>query len=67
MTLKILGLSGSLQRASYNIGLLRAATELLPEGATLQIGSIRKVPLYDGDLEQAQGLPPVVRTLQTAA
>lgn len=64
MTIKILGLSGSLRRASFNTGLLRAATELLPEGATLQIGSIREVPLYDGDLEQAEGLPPSVRTLQ---
>lgn len=64
MTTTILGLSGSLRRASFNAGLLRAATELMPEGATLQIGSIREVPLYDGDLEQAEGLPPAVITLQ---
>lgn len=63
MTKTILGLSGSLRRASINTGLLRAAAELTPQGATLQIGSIRDVPLYDGDLEQSEGLPPSVQTL----
>jgi NAD(P)H-dependent FMN reductase len=32
----ILGISGSLRRASLNSALLRAAVELMPEGATLQ-------------------------------
>jgi chromate reductase, NAD(P)H dehydrogenase (quinone) len=31
---------------------------------TVEIGSIRDVPLYDGDLEKAQGLPPAVQRLQ---
>ncbi|NYS23869.1 NAD(P)H-dependent oxidoreductase [Rhodobacteraceae bacterium 2376] len=60
----LLGLSGSLRRASLNAGLLRAAAELTPEGTRVQIGSIRDVPLYDGDLEKAQGLPPAVEELQ---
>lgn len=60
----ILGLSGSLRRASFNTGLLRAAAELVPAGVTLQIGSIREVPLYDGDLEQDSGLPAAVKILQ---
>lgn len=60
----ILGLSGSLRRASYNTGLLRAASELAPEGVTITIGSIREVPLYDADLEEENGLPPAVQTLQ---
>lgn len=62
----ILGLSGSLRRASFNSGLLRAAAEVAPEGVTVQIGSIREVPLYDGDLEEAGGLPESVVTLQRA-
>lgn len=65
MTKTILGLSGSLRRASFNTGLLRAAAEVLPEGTMIEIGSIREVPLYDGDLEKASGLPPAVETLQT--
>jgi chromate reductase len=64
MSRTILGLGGSLRRASFNAGLLRAAAELAPEGTQVEIGSIREVPLYDGDLERAHGLPPAVRTLQ---
>lgn len=56
----ILGLSGSLRRASFNAGLLRAAAELAPDGVTIEIGSIRDVPLYDGDLEAAEGRPDAV-------
>ncbi|WP_373945443.1 NADPH-dependent FMN reductase [Paracoccus marcusii] len=52
----ILGLSGSLRRASLNSGLLRAAAEAAPEGVTITIGDIAPVPLYDGDLEAADGL-----------
>jgi chromate reductase, NAD(P)H dehydrogenase (quinone) len=64
MSKTILGLSGSLRRASFNSGLLRAAAELAPDGVTVEIGSIRDVPLYDGDLEKAEGLPPAVQRLQ---
>ncbi len=64
MTKTILGLSGSLRRASFNTGLLRAAAELAPEGARVEIGSIREVPLYDADLEAVDGLPPAVLRLQ---
>lgn len=60
----ILGLSGSLRRASFNAGALRAAADLAPKGVTLQIGSIREVPLYDADLEEDVGLPAAVLTLQ---
>lgn len=60
----ILGLSGSLRKASFNAGLLRAAAELAPDGVTITIGSIREVPLYDADLEAAEGLPASVRRLQ---
>ena len=64
MTKTVLGLSGSLRRASFNTGLLRASVELAPDGVQVQIGSIRDVPLYDGDLEAAEGLPQAVQRLQ---
>lgn len=64
MTKTILGLSGSLRRASFNSGLLRAAADAAPAGTTIRIGSIREVPLYDGDLEAASGLPGAVQALQ---
>ncbi|HEU0199006.1 MAG TPA: NADPH-dependent FMN reductase [Burkholderiaceae bacterium] len=62
----IVGIAGSLRRGSYNAALLAAASELMPAGATLGIGSIRDVPLYDGDVEAAEGIPPAVAALKDA-
>lgn len=60
---RIVGLSGSLRRHSFNSGLLRAAAEAMPEGAVLEIGSIAEIPLYDGDIE-AEGIPTPVAALK---
>jgi chromate reductase, NAD(P)H dehydrogenase (quinone) len=60
----LIGLSGSLRRASYNTALLRAATELAPPGLTVEHGSIAGFPLYDGDLEREHGVPPAVSALK---
>jgi chromate reductase, NAD(P)H dehydrogenase (quinone) len=62
---KLLGISGSLRRASYNSSLLRAATRLMPPDAQLAVASIRDIPLYDADVE-AQGIPPAVAQLKDA-
>jgi len=62
---KLLGISGSLRRASYNSALLRAATRLMPPDAELAVASIRDIPLYDADLE-AQGIPAAVTQLKDA-
>jgi NAD(P)H-dependent FMN reductase len=63
---RILGLSGSLRRGSFNAGLLRAAAELAPAGVTIDIGSIRDVPLYDADSEESEGIPPAVQALKAS-
>lgn len=60
----IVGIAGSLRRASFNAALLRAAAELVPTGVTLDIASIKDIPLYDGDLEAEQGIPAAVTALQ---
>ncbi len=62
--MKLLGVSGSLRAASYNTALLRAAQALAPEGVDLIEGSIRDIPLYDGDLEARDGLPAAVTRLK---
>src|SRR4051812_15767542 len=63
---RILGISGSLRRASFNTALLRASLELMPQGAELIIETIKGVPLYDGDVEAEQGIPPRVLELKKA-
>jgi chromate reductase, NAD(P)H dehydrogenase (quinone) len=45
----VLGISGSLRRASWNTGLLHAAGELLPAGMALQIADLADIPLYNQD------------------
>jgi chromate reductase len=61
---KILGISGSLRQGSYNSALLKAAAQLAPEGVQIEIGSIKGIPLYDGDVEAASGIPEAVKTLK---
>jgi len=63
---KLIGLSGSLRQRSFNSSLLRAAVELMPQGAEMTVGSIRDIPLYDGDLEDAQGVPGPAQALKDA-
>jgi len=55
--MSIVGISGSLRKGSYNAALLRAAVEECPPGATIEVESIRGIPLYDGDVEAAEGIP----------
>ena len=60
----ILAIPGSWRKGSYNAALARAAQALAPEGWAIEIASIAGFPLYDGDLEAAQGLPPAVAALK---
>jgi NAD(P)H-dependent FMN reductase len=61
---KLIGLSGSLRKGSYNSALLRAAAELAPAGTEVEIASIAGIPLYDGDLERERGIPAPVAALK---
>src|SRR5438045_1410524 len=60
----MIGISGSLRKGSLNSMLLCAAAELAPAGATVEIASIREVPLYDGDVEVGSGIPAPVSALK---
>ena len=60
----ILGISGSLRAGSLNSALLRAAAGEMPPGTTLVQGTIKGIPLYDGDVEAQQGIPPIVAALK---
>lgn len=61
-TLTILGIAGSLRRASYNRAALRAAQELVPEGAKLELFELDGIPLYNQDEEN--NLPQKVAQLK---
>ena len=63
---KILGIAGSLRKASFNRKLLVAAAGLMPAGSTLEIGTIDGIPLYDQDVEDGEGMPPAVTALKDA-
>jgi len=45
----ILGICGSLRKASYNRGALRAAQKLCPEGAKLEIFELDGIPVFNQD------------------
>ncbi len=54
--IKILGIAGSLRKASYNRAALRAAQSLVPVGVTLDIADIDALPGFSQDDEKS---PPV--------
>lgn len=64
-TIRILGISGSLRRDSFNTALLRAAQELAPEGVEITLFDLKELPLYNGDVE-AEGDPESVTALKEA-
>lgn len=49
---RILGIAGSLRRESYNRAALRAATQLAPEGATIETFELDDIPGFNQDDEQ---------------
>ncbi|HMQ04953.1 MAG TPA: NAD(P)H-dependent oxidoreductase [Pyrinomonadaceae bacterium] len=49
--IKLLGIAGSLRKTSTNRGALRAAAELLPEGAEMEIFELNDIPPYNEDHE----------------
>ncbi|HZY46874.1 MAG TPA: NAD(P)H-dependent oxidoreductase [Candidatus Bathyarchaeia archaeon] len=50
--LKILGISGSARKGSYNWGLLEAAREMLPDDTALEIFDVSRFPLFTQDHER---------------
>ena len=61
--LSVLGISGSLRRASLNSGLLRAAAELHPPSTEYATFELADIPLFNSDLE-SNGPPKAVVALQ---
>jgi chromate reductase len=61
---KIIGLAGSLRRASIHRGLVRAARELAPEGIAIEpYERLDEIPFFNQDVE-AEGDPAPVRAFK---
>ncbi|HEY7748016.1 MAG TPA: NADPH-dependent FMN reductase [Aestuariivirgaceae bacterium] len=63
MALNILAISGSLRAGSYNTALLRAVKERAPSSMEIEIITPKGIPIYNGDDEAANGIPPIVAEL----
>lgn len=50
-SIQLLGISGSLRKGSYNTSLIHAASQLLPEGVSMEIFDIGDIPMYNADLD----------------
>lgn len=61
--MKIIGISGSLRKASYNSALLRALVSLQPPDLEIEIVRLHGIPVYDGDDEKQTGKPSAILEL----
>lgn len=61
--IKVLGISGSLRRASFNTAALRAAVGMAPAGMTIETFDIAPIPVYNEDVKE-QGFPEPVQQLR---
>ena len=61
--LKILGISGSLRKASFNTVALKTCAELMPAGMTMTYARIDDLPLFNQDVFDA-GIPESARRLR---
>lgn len=62
--MKLVGISGSLRKGSFNAALQHAAVDLAPENVELIPETIHGIPLYDADVETADGIPEKVQHLK---
>jgi chromate reductase len=62
MAVRLLGICGSMRKASLNRALLRTVGETLPDGASLVIHDSLEMPIFNSDLED----PPAVLALKAA-
>ena len=65
--LEFLGICGSLRKASRNMGLLRKAKELMPQGSFLTIADISAIPFYNEDIEKPDSVKRLVELGDRAA
>jgi chromate reductase len=63
-SLTFLGIAGSLRRASFNRGLIRAAMDIAPSGTRVAAYDLADLPMFNADVEAAGDPPAVARFKQ---
>lgn len=58
--------SGSLREASFNTRLAQLLVAQAPAEVTAEVATLHGIPLYDGDLEEREGIPTAVEKLRTS-
>jgi chromate reductase len=61
--LSIVAISGSLRAASYNTRLLHVLKDMASASMDIEVVRLNGIPVYDGDDEDANGVPQIVQDL----
>jgi len=61
--MNFVGIAGSLRSGSIHRALLVAASEVVPANSELTIAELHDIPLYNGDVQNQQGIPTAVTKL----
>lgn len=63
--MKLIAISGSLRKDSFNTRLAKLIAGNAPEGVFVDVATLHGIPLYDGDLEESEGIPEAVESLRS--
>ena len=58
-TVRIVGVSGSLRKASFSTSLLKLLAEKAAPAIEIQVVTLESLPLYNEDLDTKPGIPAV--------
>ena len=61
---RFVGICGSLRKQSRNMGLLRCAAEVMPQGTQLILADITDIPFYVEGLDKPQSVEDLVRLVR---
>jgi chromate reductase len=56
---RVVGISGSLRKASFSTSLLKVLAERAAPAVDMQVVTLEEIPLYNEDLDQNPGIPSV--------
>ena len=63
---KFVGICGSLRKNSRNMGMLRCASDVMPEGTALEIVDITEIPLYREDIPKPDSVKLLAEKVREA-